>query len=261
MDYLALVLVLAQPLEGGVAQDRVGGPAGKFDLGDKRWSNPMNALARSVLGQNDRRGARTESIEPFAQIGEPRCAEARADASCIPQCSRRIIVAGEQGAKALAPAFGIGEADDDKFVAIAAFDLEPGSAPPRAVRRIAALRDDAFEAKAGRLAKNGRALAGLVVAVAQNPLGLRRNDLAQDRLAVFECGVGDLPAIAKEQIEGEEIQCTGLAAGNRVLQAGETRRSIGRQADELAVDQRRVDRQPNEALRQLREFGGPVEAV
>src|SRR6516225_11110413 len=130
----------------------------------------MDTLARRLLGQGDGRGLDDQSVELFAQIGETLGAKAGVDASRIAQCSRRVVVTGEKGAKAFALAFGVGEADDDDFLAIAAFDLEPSATASRAVGRIAALRDDAFETEAARLAKHRRALALVVVAVAQHPL-------------------------------------------------------------------------------------------
>src|SRR5262245_23977625 len=125
------------------------------------------------------------------------------------------MVADEKGAKALPAAFGVGKADDDDFVAIAALDLEPGAASSGAVGSIPALRHDAFYAEAVRLAKNRRAMSGLVIAVAQDPVRLQRDDLAQRCLAVLQRDAGEVPAIAIEQIEGKEIQGTGLTGGNR----------------------------------------------
>src|SRR6516162_8132963 len=223
IDDLARALVLAQPLERGMAQDRVSGPAGEFDLGDEGRADPMDTLARRLLGQGDGRGLDDQSVELFAQIGETLGAKAGADASRIAQCSRRVVVTGEKGAKTFALAFGVGKADDNDLLAIAAFDLEPSAAASLAVGRVAALGDDAFEAEAARLAKNGRTLARLVVAVAQYPLSVRRDDVGECRLAVFERCTGQVPAVAVKKVEGEEIQDSSLAAGDRVLQAGKIR--------------------------------------
>ena len=56
-DDLARRLVLAQPAEGGVAQDAVGGPGAELDLGDELGLDPDDA-ARRVGGQllGERRG-------------------------------------------------------------------------------------------------------------------------------------------------------------------------------------------------------------
>ena len=67
---LASALILAQPLERGVAQDVIGGPAGEFDLGDELWPDPVDTFAWSLLGQNDGGHPDDESVEPSAQINE-----------------------------------------------------------------------------------------------------------------------------------------------------------------------------------------------
>src|SRR5207253_7006542 len=161
-----------------MAEDGIAGPAGVFDLGDEPRRDPVDALARRALGQGDGGIGAGKGIEPMAQIAELHRTEPGPDPSGIAQLAGRIIIADEQGANTLPLAFRIAEADDDEFLAIAALDLEPGAAAPRTVGCVAALRDDAFQAEAARLAKNGRAVAGLVVAVAQDPLGLQRNDSA-----------------------------------------------------------------------------------
>src|SRR6516165_4195858 len=198
---LAGALVLAQPLEGGVAQDLIGGPAGEFDLGDESRLDPMDALARRLLRQDYRRVLDDQRVEPLAQIGETLGTKAGADASRIAQCSRRIVVTREEGAKALALAFRIGKADHGDFLTIAAFNLEPAAAAPGTIGRVAALGDDAFETEAARLTKNRRALALLVVAIAQHPRGLRSDDVGECSLAVVERGTGQIPAVAMEQVE------------------------------------------------------------
>ena len=188
-----------------------------------------------------------ESLEPLVQLDQLRRIEAGADAAGVAQLALRVIIADEQRAKTLAAAFGIGVADHDELLAIAAFDLEPAAASPRPVGLGPPLRDDAFQLEAARLAQERRAAADLVIAVAQHALRLRRNDLGESRLAILERRAGQVPAVAIEQVEGEEVQRVGLAAGNRVLQAGKARRAVGLEMNELAVDQRRIDRQLAEA--------------
>ena len=104
------------------------------------------------------------------QLEQLRRIEAGADATGITQLALRVMVAHEQRTEAFAAAFGIGEPDDNKLLAIAALDLEPAAAPPRPVRLSPALRDDAFELVVACLCEKSRAVADLVVAVAQHPL-------------------------------------------------------------------------------------------
>ena len=63
----------------------------------------------------------------------------------INKLASRIVVPEQQRADIRAAAFGVGPADDDKFIAVEVFGLEPGPAIARAVRGIEALRDDALE--------------------------------------------------------------------------------------------------------------------
>jgi len=57
------------------------------------------------------------------------CVDAGAGAAGIDQPSVGIIVGEQQRTEIWAPAFRIGSADDDKFLAMQAFDLEPQAEP------------------------------------------------------------------------------------------------------------------------------------
>src|SRR4029077_11097876 len=120
---------------------------------------------------------------------------------------------------------------------------------------------DAFEPEAGSLAQKSRTETDLVIAVAQHALRVRRKDLGQDGLAIFERRAGEIPALSIEQVEREEVQRIGTAAGNRVLQTGKAGGAIGLQMDDLSVDQRRGERQLAESSHQRREFCRPIEAA
>src|SRR5216684_1307929 len=80
---------------------------------------------------------------------------------------------------------------------------EAGAAP-RAVGGVAALRNNAFEGEVACLAQKGRPAAGMVVAVAQYASRFRRNDLGEGGLAVFKRCAGKIPAVAIDEVEGEE---------------------------------------------------------
>src|SRR5216683_39826 len=121
--------------------------------------------------------------------------------------------------EAFPAALGIGKTDDDELLAVAAFDLEPAAAAPRSIRIAPPLRNDAFEPETGSLAQKSRPETDLVIAVAQDALRMRRNDLGQDGLAIFERRAGEIPALSVEHVEREEIQRVCIPTGNRVLQA------------------------------------------
>ena len=64
-----------------------------------------------------------------------------------------------------------------------------------------------------------------------------------------------------QQVEGKKRQPAGRAGGDGILQGGKAGGAVWHRTDDLAVDQRRIDRKPGERLRQLRKFGGPVKAA
>ena len=93
------------------------------------------------------------------------------------------------------------------------------------------------------MAKEFRAAADLMVAVAQRAGGIGRDQPGERRLAVFERRPGQVVAVEMEQVEREEHQGIGALVGDRILQMAEIGRAIRFEMDELAVDQRRGDRQ------------------
>jgi hypothetical protein len=72
--------------------------------------------------------------------------DAGAGAAGIEQPAVGIVVGEQHGAEPGTPPFRIGPADDDKFLAIEAFDLEPQAAVAGRVGCIGAFRDDALAA-------------------------------------------------------------------------------------------------------------------
>jgi hypothetical protein len=91
--------------------------------------------------------------------------DAGADVAGIDQPSVGIVVGEQQRAEPRPPSFGIGPADDDKFLAVEAFDLEPQAAIAGRVGGIGSFRDDALELQLARLLVERQALAAVIVAV------------------------------------------------------------------------------------------------
>ncbi len=222
----------------------------------------MHAFARDPLGQcRHRRVGALVAIEKLPQARELRVAEPGADPTGIMQCPAAIVVAEQQRAEPLPPAGRVGEPDDHELLAIGTFHLEPAVAASGPIGLVAAFRNDPFEREPAGLAEKRRAAAGLVVAVAQHAGRTWRNDPGQRRLAVFERGSGEVPAVAVEQVEGIIEQRLGPPRRDLVLQAGKARRTVGPEIHNLAVDRRRFDRQRRQPLGQRRKFSGPVEAA
>jgi hypothetical protein len=58
------------------------------------------------------------------------------------------VIAEEQGAEKRSRALGIGPADDDEFLAVEAFDLEPQAAIAGGISGIGAFGNDPFDLQA-----------------------------------------------------------------------------------------------------------------
>ena len=110
------------------------------------------------------------------------------------------------------------------------------------VRQIAALRDDAFEAEPAGVLEHGRPVRLEMLAEADRRV-LREpgDDLRQQVLAVEQCRLGQIEALAIEEIErevAEAVVAAGLQVGLQMAQAGN---AGGVLDDDLAVDQRRAE--------------------
>ena len=102
VNHFSGVLVLAQALERGLAQNGVRGPSREFDLGDEARLDPMHALcARPLSARRRSASGRARALEPLVQLDQLRRVEPGADAAGIAQSSLRVIIADEQRAEAL----------------------------------------------------------------------------------------------------------------------------------------------------------------
>ena len=78
-------------------------------------------------------------------------------------------------------AFGVGPADDDKFLPVEASNLEPETAVAWGCTGVQSLRDDAFQPKRAGMPVKRRTLADLVVAIVDR-LSLRSRRVARRAL-------------------------------------------------------------------------------
>ena len=79
----------------------------------------------------------------------------------------------------------VGEADDDEFVPVKAFDLEPIGAAAGPIGLVAALGNRAFDLVVASLFEEIQTAADLVVAVADHVRSVMRHDLAERLLALL----------------------------------------------------------------------------
>ena len=161
-------LVFAQSLEGGVTQRSVVAPFRERDLGHELRLDPVRALgfeASRRIGEGRRR--LLELVQHRAQLCQGLVVESGPDLAGIAELAR-FVDAEQQRAESPAAALRIGESADDHFLPLAALDLDPlARAHTRAVERVGALRDRAFEPESTRLLEKLRAGALNVGAVAQ----------------------------------------------------------------------------------------------
>ena len=129
-------------------------------------------------------------------------------------------------------ALGVTPPDNDEFLAVEAFRLQP-RAPIRLIPTINALRDDAFEAALAGQAMEGRALADLMIVILER---LRRTDQKrlQTSLAVNQREVADVLAVKEQQVEQEEDQ-RSLVGVCRVLDQVEGGSTIRQYPAKFAV--------------------------
>jgi hypothetical protein len=152
-----------------------------------------------------------------------------ADSARIDELALRRVVAEQQRTDPMPTALRVTPPDDNEFLAVDAFRLQP-RAPIGLIPTIKALRDNAFEAVLAGQAMEGRALADLMVVIPQR---LRRTDQErlQPSLAIHQRQVADVLAIQKQQVNKKKTSDPWLASAafwirlKAVLPSGSTPQS------------------------------------
>ena len=85
LHHLLRALVLPQPLERGMPQDRVGRPFGVTDLCDEAGIDPVHAVSRNAFRQRHRGNAPLHRGEPRVQFRKNGVAEPGANAAGVTQ--------------------------------------------------------------------------------------------------------------------------------------------------------------------------------
>jgi hypothetical protein len=128
--HLGRRLVLAQTLVNHLAQQIVVGPGEIFHLNDQLGPYPMHAAedqwgSEAAVARRrhfERHRVDSKRLQPSTQPFQLRLLDASAGAAGIDQPSVRIVIGEQQRAESRPRAFGIGPADDDKFLAVQAFE-------------------------------------------------------------------------------------------------------------------------------------------
>ena len=113
------------------------------------------------------------------------------------------------------PAFRIGPADHDEFLAVQAFDLEPQAAVDGRVGGIGAFGDDPLDRQCVSPFMESRALTAMIIVVMQGRRGLRQQR-GEARLALDQRLSADVVAV---EMPASEAPCI---MPNEVMPSGKT---------------------------------------
>ena len=254
-DHVGGALVLSQRDEAWVAQDAVAGELGKGDFANEAGLDPGRAPAGGSRHIERGRGE-GKRAHPLGQAVDHRRVEPGSDLADVAQSAR--VAHGEVKRAKAAPLVARLPADDDKFLAIDALDLEPCARAGAAIRGAGLFRDDAFAALLAHRLEQFFALADDMVAEHQ----WRRCGLHEGGKALLALKVRERPNVlapVDQQIEGI-IGQLGLAAFQGRLEETEVGLAIRPDRDGFAVDQA-TRRELGRSLRQWRKVVAPVLAV
>jgi hypothetical protein len=151
--YLIGRLVLAETDVNRVAQEVVGRPCQKGDLGDKFRLDPMNARQHkrraetSPAWRQHVKGRRLagERVETAPQIGEDFVRHPRAHAAGVNELAVVGIVAQQERPEMRPRSFRLRPANDNELLPLQPFGFTPQTAVPRRIGRIDRFGDDAFK--------------------------------------------------------------------------------------------------------------------
>ena len=225
-------------------------PLGELDLGNQSRLHPVYAARARRSG--DRRRRTLDSTELLAQSRQRLGVEAGAYLAGVAQYALVVVGAEQQRAQPDARARRLAPADDDELLAARALDLEPGAGASRFVAGVAALRDHALHTALACALEERRAVTADVVAVAQRRRARRvAEELRQQALALEQRRTAQVVAVEVQQIEEEEMK-TATVLAQRFLQRLEARSPALVEHDRLTVEERGVERQLRERLRERR---------
>ncbi len=187
--------------------------------------------------------------------------EPRAHLAGIAQAAILLGHGKQQRPQPRAAALRRGVADDGKFLAPGAFDLDPGICAARHVGRGQALGHDAFQPHlAGcRHQIRRRGLQGL--AEPQMVVFGGVHQLLQQRPAHRQGFLAQIPLPDERKIKGIEDDILRALAVEGVLQRLEVRNALAVEHHDFAVDPRPFGRQRAKRVDQMRQLGAPVVAV
>ena len=215
-------------------------PFREGDLGDQLRSHPMHVAADALWWRRERWGRLLEAFELLAELERELVREAGADLAREDQPSIAIVIADQQRANARPRSFRFGEAPNHQFLAERALRLHPVAMATRAIRLIAALRNNPFEPMAAGLTEERLAVANDVLGISNAGLDPpAAYEHLQPSLAFLERQALYAVAVEAQKVEDEVRQRIAAAlVGKRLLQALEAGAPVGQHNTDFAVDDR-----------------------
>ena len=236
IDHLLSPLVLAQPLEGRMAQGAAFGQTTVLQLSHQNRPQPVDVLAAARRPLADEgRGLGRRRLQRGQQGLQQRGGIAGPDPAEVTQ-PLLLRHADQEGAKAR-PALRRPAADDD-LIPAPAFGLDPGRGPARLIGGVQRLGDHPLQIHPAGAVQNGLAGGGEVIDIAHPPPRLGRDPVDQGlepRLPVRQRQGRQIVPPFLQQVEGEIDQVLGLSVGDGGLKGGKVRRMVLGQGAQFAV--------------------------
>src|SRR4030095_5863462 len=239
----------------------VGRPLRENDFAHQRWFHPMGIAPQpSCWRRDERTRLLLDALELRTQF-ERELVRASGSHLAAEHQAIAFVVPDQECSNPRTHSLGIGEAADDEFLALDALGFHPAAMPSCAIRLVAPFGHDAFESRAARL-REERLTAALDVLGETDAAGAAAADkFLQHCLPFFERKGFRVLAVQTEEIEDEVDERAAVVSGSRVLQRLKAGSTIGQHDGYLAVNQRIVEAEFADRVRDFGKRGGPVVAV
>src|SRR5579862_2388672 len=229
-------------------------------LDDDLRLHPDHVLAAFVLRQRERRLIDLQGFEPLPQLARGLVRVTGADATGITQLAL-IVHRHRERAHRMRIGGRRAIAGDDELLGVMTLALDEILRPARAIRRIFALRYDAFEIQAAGVLEDHRAVFRKMFGVADAAVfagGLEQP--LQLSLARRQRLAGQVTAVEMQKVEHVIDQAIAAAVLQIGLQEREARNAFVVFDDQFAVEQRGFGRQCGDRRRDRFEAVRPIQA-
>ncbi|CAH0215285.1 hypothetical protein SRABI35_02075 [Stenotrophomonas lactitubi] len=258
---ILLLLVTAQSLETGLAQQSFLAPAAERDFGHRHRLHPAHAgrTERHVRRQLQHRGLHRQRRQRGRQRAQALVVEAGTDPADVAQAA--LVRRGQQQRTKSHPrALWCGVADDQEFIGVLMLHLHPAARAGVHVGRVHLLADDAFEARLAAGFEHRRAVVDDVLAESQRANCIT-DQFFQQCFAFQQRRAADVDAGHARQIEHDVAQRLFRAAVDHPLQRGEVAAAVVVQHYQFPIQARIAHRQRLHRLHHFGKIRRPIQAI